>query len=225
MYLYEKTDDSIRVHELEPKHEDIYLYKKKQMEQLQPERRVFKASSNYEKFLDLVLKLETREISYPNLDNRENGICGGVLCSRFEPCSMTDKISKLLDKYYRIGMTSMGNTIKIKDSKYDDISYILVTEPYYSTILDNYVIENIINIPKSLYLFEAFLRNGLFSIHNMNDDEIIRILNLFNFKENVSSVALDELKKAYYFGVVENHEALLNEKIRESNKVLSLIKK
>ena len=106
-------------------------------------------------------------------------------------------------------------------SRDEYVNYLLLTEPYHTHKGRESYMENIICLPKSLYLLELFLQE---KFDLLTDDDIQEILKLFDVEGLVKKSSYEELKELRKFDVISKKEFKTIERgIEKSEKVLRLI--
>lgn len=111
-----------------------------------------------------------------------------------------------LDKY--LNLTDYKKIYKVMNSKDTNLKYLMPLSPYIGCNYDIYYIENIINIPSSLFYLNEFQQENFLVVPTQ---ELMKILELYDYKGNRE-----------YNEELENNT--LDEKIEKSQRVLSLIK-
>lgn len=101
----------------------------------------------------------------------------------------------------------------------ETIYYLLITDYYKLQNLSNHaVMENIISIPKSLYLLQL-LQQGNFN--KIGDEDITSQLSLFDFNYNpISIIPSEYLENAIKYGLIDTKYEQINQKLEESSKIL-----
>lgn len=108
---------------------------------------------------------------------------------------------------------------KIKEPIY----YFLITNCYKKYGLsNNMIMENIMSLPKSLYLLQL-LQQG--NIRNISNENITEQLNLFKFnKTPLRYIPYEHIKSALRYGLMDDTLNNINTKIENSQKILKLLK-
>ena len=194
MHIYEKKDNKIYIYELSPNSEKLKKYRENEMKS---QKNIFwqakthstnRQNPNDYKLFTIVKSGENIDVS--KLTDRK-------LPHSFE---LYGSSSEVLNNYY-MGKYYLSPSFKItKDNK--NIQFLIITEDY-STFYEPeipmytfYIMDNIISVPKSLYLLQM-LEQGNFK-HVINED-IDTQLSLFSFnKEPVQIIPIH-----YLDGLVE----------------------
>lgn len=108
------------------------------------------------------------------------------------------------------------------EKKRQIIEYLLITEKYTLTsISNNLKMQNIISIPKSLYLLETLINED---IHKIENEDIDDILNLFIlYRSPIMTVSYDKLKDMIKYGLIQDNIMEIESKIQNSEKILKKI--
>lgn len=103
------------------------------------------------------------------------------------------------------------------------IYYLLITEKYSLTPLSNDLkMQNIISIPKSLYLLESLLNGDLSELEDENIDEFLELF--YFYDKPILTVPYDYLKKIIDYGLIEDNKNKIEEKIDKCEKILKKFK-
>lgn len=224
MYLYDKNDDKIEIYSLNPDCVKVNNYKREQMEEIPLDKRIVKALTNDIRYLENV----NNRVNYSRLNYEYSGLWEDSFYHELKAYGMTnDEKSRqagLLEKYYTKNDLFGNKVLEVSFSLDKDINYLLLTKSYYERKIkenDDYVMDNIINIPKSLYLYELFNRGNFELIDNESLNEI---LSLYNFSGPIANFSNEELRMLDKFELTTESESSVERKVLKSQKVLSLIK-
>ena len=105
----------------------------------------------------------------------------------------------------------------------ETIYYFIITSCYQKHgFSNNMTMENIISVPKSLYLLQLLEQGNIKSIGNEN---ITEQLNLFNFDNNpIRYIPYDHIKCSLKYGLIDDTISNINRKVENSQKILKLLK-
>jgi len=224
MYLYDKKEKSLDVYSFDANQWVMFEYRERQMLQIPEKNRVLVAeayshdvgeSPLFEfyanRFDETIIPME-----YANSKRDE-------LRYHFLRTGKTSKRNReiLLDSYY-FGHLSDRNVARLQDI--NKLRYFLLNKTTYSAELYNNRIkklENIIELPESLYLLQM-LEQGKFSL--IGDKNISEQLDLFNISQ-IGELSLDELKKIDAYGITQNAYEQTLAKAENDAHVLRLIRK
>ena len=222
MYLYDKKENTIDVYEMTPNFKKTVEYKKNEMETIPFDERVLKACSNCNRELEHT----DSPIIYEKLQYRENRIPGRVYYHSITSYQMTDeekiRQSELLGEYYN-GDYKNKKIALIKKSKNEITKYFLLTALWYSCCDNEYVMDDIISIPKSLYLLQM-LEQGKF--YRVDEEDISKQLQTFNISTSpVERISIAELKNMYNVGLLHGTFDCIMDKVETTQKILQKVKK
>ena len=228
MYLYDINKDKIDVYEMSPWSDKIAEFKKNEMEKVPFEQRVLRASTNYEHELEK----NDRPISYDKLQYKTYGVWGGTFYHNVVSYQMSDyekeRQAQLLNEYYTGHIDSSKIALIEKHNKEEDrdeiVKYLLLTDTYHYDH-GEYVMNDIISIPKSLYLLNL-LEQGKFYNYDIEHEDISRQLETFDISKNpVWSLSLKELSDIYQFELLPGQYYNVVEKAEKTQKILQKIKR
>lgn len=228
MYLYQRKNNDLEIIKIKAS-KKIGEYKETEMSKIPFEMRV--------------MDIETNDFSKKsdNLENAEDSISyykfvydhydSDFHTSEYSRIYRLDKFSssteiknckKVLDKYYH-QKKSNGKVLEVINSSDEYINYLLLTEPHYSHSSRESLMENIICLPKSLYLLELFIQEKFDLLTN---DDIAEILKLYEIEGLVKKSNFEELEELKKLNLISKNEfKKIERKIEKSEKVLSLINK
>lgn len=204
--IYEKNGNKINIHLVEPNTKKIYEYKKKQMECLPKEKRVFMAYTTDETLKPLQSSKDYVDYEHLNWTGQINGKKEYHKITSEEGEYLKEAHRMYLDKY--LNLTDYKKIYRVMNSKDTNLKYLMPLSPYIGCNYDIYYIENIINIPSSLFYLNEFQQENFLVV---SKQELMKILELYDYKGNRE-----------YNEELENNT--LDEKIEKSQRVLSLIK-
>ncbi len=192
MYLYENSDNKITIYMFSINERKVYDYKKDKMQQIAEDNRVLRALTNDLKLLQRdnveAFKLNYRLDSDYSLKLIYHRVLGYSLS-----LEERERQQKLLEEYYKsLGSHNVCHVIPDKDG--DDLYFLLLSDYHLKDCNGNYVMDNIINIPKSLYYLEKFLTNPF----DLEDDaDIAECLSLYDYngKRVITKAYLEEACK------------------------------
>lgn len=176
MYLYDNDGKFLCVYELVPKMEKIKEYKRKEIEKISEDKRIWcSVSSSVD---NQIFSSDVDFISDTKLDFY-TPYYNGVSSHKLVP---QDYNNEIIDNYSN-RVESFGRPIKIikgtGESKLP--SYYIITRNDYDKEEGSYVMKDIIAIPKSLYNLELLLNKRYDLIKDIN--ELYEQLSLFEIKE------------------------------------------
>lgn len=219
MYLHDKNNEQINIYSLIPNKKKIYEYKKEKMEKIPFEKRVFTAKTNDYHCLE-ILRDYIWDIDLQNEKSKLYGECAYHKLISYNTLNKIEKQEILLEKYYNNDMTHSGKIFKIYRSRKNyDINNLLLCEPYYKEEIYSegvYSMEDIINIPDSLYNFEMFDRKKFNLIKHENFEELLKLYDI----NLMTTFNINDAEKIYSFEI--KHEDLVN--LDNSKKILKFIK-
>jgi len=217
MYLYDKKEDKIDIYDLIPSLKDIYEYRMEQMKKIPEDKMVIRGITgtgidgyeifkNYEnKFYNEIIPIENVNGSYHKLES--------------DPLNGKGKNKEiLLDSYY-FGHLSDRKIARISDL--NKIRYLLLKQTQYRYYFKKAILEEIIEIPESLYLL-SLIEQQKFSL--IEDRDISEQLNLFKL-EQTKGIDLDTIIRMDYIGMTPGCYSKVIEKAENDAHILKLIKK
>lgn len=233
MYLYEKKDDKILVHTLEPDKEAIYDYKTSKIKKIPFEKRVvdvnanilYKSANNLEKATNTI---EYSSIVFYSYDRDFNDSEYSKIISRDEKNveRIYDQYMSFLEDYYESCETS-GKLLEVLHTREDFFKYIILTNlkyKYKKNYYDEYVMEDIICVPRSLFFLEKFFAG---EYDQLNASDLKKLLELFKYLGVKEEIDYPTLKKTEDVLLVPKKSLTkpIDIKVHKSEKVLSLINK
>lgn len=228
MFLYDRNEKNIEVYSLSPNEKAIYDYKKKQMETVPEEKRVLYASGNIK-----VLETENDYVKFDELNSNYDDFYDFSYFHSLDSYKMTEyekaRQVQLLERYYKQIYPNKVLHIRpfsvdeAKELMKNDLNELLLLEDYIENDYGRgYIMNNIINIPNSLYYLENFIAK---KFDKINNNELNTILKLYDFEGSVATFDYDNLRRLEQFEIVNNIITDVDNKVESSTKVLSLIKK
>ena len=239
MLLFEEDKKNIRVHNFLIDKGKMYNYKKSEMTKIPEDERLLRALTNQ----DYPLAENKTNLDYYDLNNEiYNGLLWPsyfhVLC----PYIITDEESlrqkDFLEKYYQFldSYGSFYHIIKQKPNYINKINswpllklnpiditdkglYLIPTSKYKSIGSGSIVMDNILNVPESLYYLEQFMAS---KYTNIPDSYILEFMNLYYPKET-KCIDINTYNTLVECNLTNKRN--LTKQIENSTKVLKLIKK
>ena len=228
MHLFEKNGTEINIYEMKADNKRLFDYKQKEMTQLPLDERILRAVAKNPGAK--LLQYEKDYYLFRDLNGGPHGIYGNHTLDKY---SMTEqeiaRQAKLLKEYYN-GKFRYSDIREIYD--YDEserklkiIKYWLLTQGFYHTRdSQRPTMDNIIQLPKSLYLL-YLLEKGNF--HKISDqDDISEQLKCFDIQELPNEkISIAELCRICYSGlVVQSFESAM-ENVETTQRILRQYKK
>lgn len=234
MFLYDKKENSLDVFSFTACNDDLKCYRITQMKQIPKTERIFVAETHIGQYDDsLLLEAYTGETfndkilsaSYADNDSEERKNSNAY---RRYHVLKSDHRSKshneLLLNYYVSGYLTDRSVVQIQ---YPEIMkyYLLINARYDLIHSDdygkNYMMNDIIQLPKSLYLLQL-LEQGRFT--SLDGKDISEQLALFTL-EKINEVTLEEIKKMDSCGITQDAYSKAIKKAENDAYILKLIKK
>lgn len=217
MFLYDKKDTTVDVYSFIQNQEKVHNYKIEQMNQIPSNERGLYLE-------EIVPSFQSLPILY-----KENIYKDIIPSSKLkgEHISLnynTDKddVEDLLDWFYSEKYKDRP-VARISDLK--KLRYLLIASSIINSREENgkviMKIEDIIEIPKSLYLLQLLQQEHFFMI---KDENLSEQLNLFEF-QYIDNIRLDELKKMDICGITKKAYPKIIEKSENDKHILKLLKK
>lgn len=221
MNLYDKKNDKLIIYSLDTTIDKIANFKREQMLTIPEEYRILTAKTNDKKYLES----SGEDIAYSELEYSKVDIINGMDYHILRASEQLEDIKKMiLDVYYkRLG--PVGRLKRITFNEFSNIEYLLlINERYQSEIYDykNAAMNDIINIPRLLFVYERFVRENLLGV---TDEELRQILDLYTLSPPLETIDLNEVYKLDSYKVTQSTGIQVLNKIETSKKILSLIKK
>lgn len=227
MYLYDKNGDRIDVYSLVPNKERIYNYRKECMELVPSEERLFKAvginylALDYGRPIDFNgYKVERVKYLPENKVNKKWSFFtrGYHSLSTYEMVGYEYARQKHIIEGYCLG-NIVGNKIvaitsENVSSSLEYLRYLLISSYYYVGYNQESVLNNIISIPKELFLLEWCLFGGSFD--SLSDEEFRKVIKLFDLSEEpVDMFDYDRLIQYRNYGLIDESDEILASRIDE----------
>ena len=220
--------ETINIYSMVANKKRIEEYRKNEMEKNIPfEDRVLKAVTNDKRILTDI----EDSISLNKLKSIESGMFGGSYYHLLEKYNLTEeeivRQNKLLDSFYK-GTFQKSKVVKIhvyslERRRLEIIKYLLLTSNYHMNINFDYEMNDIIVIPKALYLLQM-LEQGKFD--SIMDENLTDQLGLFDISDKpIERLNINKLKRIYDYGLFPGvFEAVIAD-VEKSQKVLQKIPK
>ncbi len=229
MFLYDKKENSFDVYDFTAKKDDLISYRKNQIEKIPEEERIFIAETHtdpYGYYSPLFERytgntFNDRILFASDADNdANNDICYHIL----KRDNRSKVNNELLLNCYIFGHLEDRSVIRIKYSQ--NMKYYLLKRKKYDFIGSdedgkNYKMEDIIQLPESLYLLQL-LEQGKFT--SFNGKDISEQLALYTLTK-INEVSNQELEKMDACGITQDAYFKTREKAQNDVHVLRLIKK
>jgi len=164
MYLYDNDGEFVYVYELVPKEEKIKEYKRKEIEKISEDKRLWTSVAS--SIDNQIFNGNVDFIADAKLDSYipyYNGVSSHKMISQ-------DYNNEIIDNYCN-QLDSFGRPIKIIKGKGDSNlpSYFIITKNGYMLDGKEYVMKDIITIPESLYNLELLLSKRYDLIKDINE--------------------------------------------------------
>lgn len=222
MFLYDKKDKSVDVFTLTYNAEEMRNYKMEQMKKIPANKRglftkeiITSLPYFRDPFIPILLKkdLYSEEISISELIGTNKSLNYNI---------DHNDVVDLLEWFYSEKYSDRP-VARVLDLK--NLRYLLVASSYvtYQEENDKVIakIEDIIEIPKSLYLLQLLQQQKFSSI---SDEDISEQLDLFKFSY-IDNVSIDELKKMDACGITKDSYSKIINKANNDKQLLKLLKK
>jgi len=212
MYLFDRSGDNIDIYTMDPIFKGIKEYKKQEMEKIPFEHRILRIETNA-KDLPFNKKFPLQPNTHPiDIENSKLTYSNKkVIGSEYHKLGVTpgapsnlDFVEEKMKEYYfgNYNASQMVRVYKFEENKkrLNFVLYLLLNNYYIKEKENSNVqyIENIINIPESLYLLELLSR-GQYSL--LDNKDITEQLKLFNISEGpVKTYSLQELEEIGKYG-------------------------
>ena len=232
MHLFEKNGNSIDVYTMTPNAEKIARFKEAEMERIPFKERVYKATCDWRsKYFE---NAEFEANYFDIVENySESGMQGEQLFHKISTYPINGgelvRQNMLLDDYYKGEFKDkpIVSISRIEIARYKVLKYLLLTQSSYNKFgnHDCYIMDNIISIPRTLYLLQLLEQEKiellLKEIDNNNDD-ISKQLALFDIeKVNGTSFSMDIIEQLYAYKLVAGARCYTNMLIDNSSKILA----
>lgn len=213
MYLFNKNGNKLDLYNLLPKDKKLYEYRVEKMKQIPDEKKFLYGITsmgieNYEIFKLYENKFDIEIIPIQNA----NG-----MYHRLEETPINSNKDKLLNAYYN-GQLKDKKIARISDLK--KIRYLLLNQTQYKYYPGIKVLEEIIEIPESLYLL-SLIEQEKFSL--IGDKDISEQISLFKL-EQLKGFDLDTIERMDYVGIFPGGYLKTIQKAENDEKILKLIK-
>lgn len=217
LYLYDKKNNSIDVYDLNPCDKKLYDYRLEQMRQIPETEMVMRGVTgigieNYEIFKLYEHKLDTETIPIENANGEYH-----KLETDFSYGRGTNK-EVMLNSYY-LGLLQNRKIAKIQDAQ--KLRYFLLTKTQYRYYIDKKFLDQIIEIPESLYLL-SLIEQEKFSF--IGDKDISEQLALFNV-EKKKEIDLNTIIRMENIGIEPACYLKTIKKAENDAHILKLIKR
>lgn len=214
MYLYKKNNNKIIIYNLIPNNKKIYEYRLEQMKQIPEENRIIRGVTGmgierYEIFKNYENKFNNEIIPIENANGQYHIL---------EPTHLNSKDKEKLLKSYYNGDLKDKKIARLWDKK---IRYFLLNQLQYRYYFEKVVLEEIIEIPESLYLL-SLIEQELFSL--IENKDIKEQLSLFNL-EQIQKMDLETIERIDYIGIAPGCYSKTIQKIENDTHILKLLKK
>ena len=186
MYLYDKKNDKFDVYSLMPDDKKLYQYRVQEMEQIPEDEMIICGETgtginSYEIFKNYENKFDTEIIPIENANGSYHRLKPDVLNGKGRNREI------LLDSYY-YGHLKDKKIARISDLK--KIRYLLLKQTQYTCYPNKSILEEIIQIPESLYLL-SLIEQEKFPL--IGDKDVSEQLSLFKL-EQMSPVDLETIQ-------------------------------
>lgn len=222
MYLYskDKSKNKLTIYSLDTTIEKISKFKKEQMSTIPETFRVLVATTN--RYYKKCLNSNDEDIDYRQLELRVQEIPELFLYHTLEPSNQSEEEKQMtLEKYYKI-IEPNGKLKRVTSNSVSEINYLVLMNEDYQYSKNCHKMNEIINIPRLLFVYERFIRGNLSSL---TDNELNKILDLYTLSEPLDTIDLNEVNKMALYKVTESSETQLLSQLSRTEKILSLIKK
>lgn len=218
MYLLDKDNDKIDVYYLHPKDRDLFYYRVEQMKQIPENEKIMCGVTgvgieNYEIFKNYEDKFDIETIPMANANGKYHKLEQNILYGNGK------NKEKLLSDFY-LGDLRDKKIARVWDL--NNIKYFLLKETEYSRILPGKkILEQIIQIPESLYLL-SLIEQEKFTL--IGDKDISEQLSLFKLEQE-QSIDLNTLDRIQFIGIAPDCYKRAIKKAENDAHILKLLKK
>lgn len=239
MKLYTKNNGNLEVFDLTPKNDEIKKYKEAEMEKIPETQKVLKASCNEDyisqctlHYNDTILasRLNYKEYSFFDLDGHFFKKYYHKLESYTHPTAHIYRLN-ILNTFYNgtydnVRLIKVLDDIKKGNWKSDAlkaVQYLLITQKDYQRTNEKktmFTMDNIINIPESLYYLECILQGYYKELIGKNIDNQLGYFELS--KEPTYSISLEELSLLEKNNIIKN--AINDEQLTCSSEIIKKVK-
>lgn len=214
MYLYDNDGEFVCIYELIAKEDKIREYKRKEMEKVPEDNRIWTSVASSIDDRVFITKLDMipsskLEFYIPYVS--------GVSSHELLPQN-SDK--NVIDEYYN-SCSSFGRVLKVKKGRTNNLpEYFIVTKDNYIKDNDSHIMKDIIGVPESLYLLELLLSKRYDLIKDITD--VAEQLDLFEVRE-VSRINIQLLRDMANYGIMPSDS--VDELVTRRRKLLTLNRK
>ena len=235
MFLYNNENGMIEVYALKYYNDELSDFRKEEMKKIPADKKFFYARTNYEPTLANFSEItEWRNLEWSDLAwliPHYGGSCYHLMFNHKYTAEEQNRQEELLEYYYFAHYLS-NPTVKVvidDESKKiynidEDFKYFILTQTKYEPQLLSgaYTMENILSVPKSLYLLQLF-QQGQFE--KIKDEDISTILPLFHTSEEpIERIPVGQLDNLKYLDIYGDHDEKMS-KVTETQKILYKLRK
>lgn len=217
MYLLDKNNDKIDIYYLHPKDKDLFYYRVEQMKKIPENEKIMCGVTGvgiekYEIFKNYEDKFDIETIPMGNVNGTYHKLEQDILYSEGK------NKERLLARFY-LGDLRDNKIARVSDLK--KIKYFLLKETKYSRILpDKKILDQIIQIPESLYLL-SLIEQEKFSL--IGNKDISEQLSLFRLEQE-QSINLNTIERMQFIGIAPDCYARTIKKVENDSHILKLLK-
>lgn len=217
MYLYDKKEDKIDIYSFIPNDKKLYEYRFEQMKQIPEDEMVVRGVTGtgiegYEIFKNYENKFDTEIIPIENANGSYHRLESDPLNGKGRNKEI------LLDAYY-FGHLKDRKIARLWDLK--KLRYLLLKQNQYRYYFGKVILEEIIEIPESLYLL-SLIEQEKFSL--IGERDISEQLSLFKL-EQTKGINLDTIERMDYIGMAPGCYSKTIKKAENDAHILKLIRK
>lgn len=217
MYLYDKKENKLDIYDLIPNIKELYEYRAEQMKQIPEKDMIIRGVTgtgieSYKILQDYENKFDTEILPIENV----NG-----MFHKLEPDYLNNSETnrkKLLELFYS-GYFINKKIARIQDLK--KIRYLLLKHSEYRYYPGKATLDEIIEIPESLYLLSLIEQEKFSLIGNKNISEQLKLFKL----EQTKSIDLDTLERIDYIGLAPDCYTKAIKKSRNDAHILKLMQR
>ena len=142
---------------------------------------------------------------------------------KFFPEQLSDKTMDIIRNYCDGNISSFYYTpIRVNNNEYPELHYILVHVSGEREQVDY----NVINIPKKLYSLEMLKRGRYETLDQLSNNELKDLMSIYSNLDFIGDFDYESFNNLKALQVIdENNSVNFNRKLRQSSRILSLIKK
>ncbi len=234
MFLYDKKEKSLDVYDFTANKDDLIDYRMTQMEQIPESERIFVAETHIDPYGDLLLfeKYTGKTFNYEVLsasyaDNYSEERKKSDVYRRYHVLKSDNRSKRnnemLLD-YYVFGHLADRSVVQIQYPEI--IKYYLLKRTSYDFVGSdeygkNYKMEDIIQLPESLYLLQLLEQDKFTSFDGKDISEQLELYTL----AKVNEISMEELQKMDACNITQDAYLKTIKKAENDSHVLKLIKK